>query len=103
MRTVISWSRGQGVGQWGVDEADLEEALWSLWSANNDIIDDFDKKCDSNLNQDDHEDDANQLWTFIYDFFERFSEEKKLQHNFPKMRGGGQRPIGIFLKIHPLW
>ena len=52
---------GQGVGQWGMDEANLEEPFWSLWSANNDIIDDFDK----NLNQGDHEDDANQFWTFI--------------------------------------
>ena len=32
---------GQGVGQWGMDEANLEEPFWSLWSANNDIIDDF--------------------------------------------------------------
>ena len=29
--------------------------------------------------------------------------QKKLQHNFPKMRGGGQRPFGTFPKIHPLW
>ena len=30
---------------------------------------------------------------------------KKLQHNFPKMRGGagGQRPFGTFPKIHPFW
>ena len=28
---------------------------------------------------------------------------KKLQHNFPQMRGGGQRPFGIFPKIHPIW
>ena len=28
---------------------------------------------------------------------------KKLQHNFPKMRGGGQRPFGTFLKSHPFW
>ena len=29
----------------------------------------------------------------------------KLQHNFPKMRGGagGQRPFGTFPKIHPFW
>ena len=26
---------------------------------------------------------------------------KNLQHNFPKMRGGGQRPFGTFPKIHP--
>ena len=29
--------------------------------------------------------------------------EKKMQHNFPKMRGGGQRPFGTFPKIHPFW
>ena len=29
--------------------------------------------------------------------------KKKLQHYFPKMRGGGQRPFGIFPKIHPFW
>ena len=28
---------------------------------------------------------------------------KKLQHNFPKMRGGGQRPFGIFPKNNPIW
>ena len=31
---------------------------------------------------------------------------KKLQHDFPKMRmgvGGGQRPFGIFQKIHSIW
>ena len=28
---------------------------------------------------------------------------KKLQHNFPKMRGGGQRLFGIFPKIHLFW
>ena len=64
MRTVISWSRGQGVGQWGMDEANLEEPFWSLWS-NNDDIDAYDKNYDENWNQDDHEDDANQFWTFI--------------------------------------
>ena len=25
------------------------------------------------------------------------------QYNFPKMRGGGQRPFGTFPKIHPFW
>ena len=30
MRTVISWSRGQGVGQWGMGEANLQEQFWSL-------------------------------------------------------------------------
>ena len=29
--------------------------------------------------------------------------KKNLQHNFPKMRGGGQRPFGIFPKNHPIW
>ena len=32
---------------------------------------------------------------------------KKLQYNFPKrgsgLVGGGQRPFGIFPKIHPFW
>ena len=28
---------------------------------------------------------------------------KKLQHNFPTMRGGGQRPFETFPKIHPFW
>ena len=28
---------------------------------------------------------------------------KNLQHKFPKMRGGGQRPFGTFPKIHPFW
>ena len=28
---------------------------------------------------------------------------KNLQHNFSKMRGGGQRPFGTFPKIHPFW
>ena len=28
---------------------------------------------------------------------------KKAQHDFPKMRGGGQRPFGTFTKIHPFW
>ena len=30
-------------------------------------------------------------------------EEKRLQHDFPKMRGEGQRPFGTFPKIHPFW
>ena len=25
------------------------------------------------------------------------------QHDFPKMRGRGQRPFGTFPKIHPFW
>ena len=25
------------------------------------------------------------------------------QHDFPKMRGGGQRPFGTFPKFHPFW
>ena len=28
---------------------------------------------------------------------------KNLHYNFPKMRGGGQRPFGIFPKVHPIW
>ena len=28
---------------------------------------------------------------------------KNPQHDFPKMRGGGQRPFGTFPKIHPFW
>ena len=28
---------------------------------------------------------------------------KKMQHDFPKMRGGGQRQFGTFPKIHPFW
>ena len=28
---------------------------------------------------------------------------KKLHYDFPKMRGGGQRPFGFFPKIHPIW
>ena len=28
---------------------------------------------------------------------------KNLQHDSPNMRGGGQRPFGIFPKIHLLW
>ena len=28
---------------------------------------------------------------------------KNLQHNFPKMRGGGQRPFGTVPKIYPFW
>ena len=43
------------------------------------------------------------FWTFILFFFRRFSK-KNLEHDFPKMRGGGgQRPFGIFPKIHPFW
>ena len=31
-------------------------------------------------------------------------QKKKLHYDFPKMRGvGGQRPFGIFPKIHPFW
>ena len=29
-------------------------------------------------------------------------EENKMQHDFPKMRGGGQRPFGTFPKAHPI-
>ena len=28
---------------------------------------------------------------------------KNPQHDFPKMRGGGQQPFGTFPKIHPFW
>ena len=36
--------------------------------------------------------------------FEGFvSNLKKLQHNFPKMMGGGKRQFGIFSKIYPFW
>ena len=28
---------------------------------------------------------------------------KKAQHDFPKMRGGDQRPFGTFPKIHHFW
>ena len=28
---------------------------------------------------------------------------KKAQHDFPKMRGGAQRPFGTFPKIHQFW
>ena len=28
---------------------------------------------------------------------------RKAQYNFPKMRGGGQRPFGTFPKTHPIW
>ena len=28
---------------------------------------------------------------------------RKAQCNFPKMRGGGQKPFGTFPKIHPFW
>ena len=34
-------------------------------------------------------------------FFGRFP--KKMQHSFLNMRGGGQRPFGIFPKIHSIW
>jgi len=30
-------------------------------------------------------------------------ERKKLQQNFPKKGGGGQRPFETFPKIHPFW
>ena len=29
--------------------------------------------------------------------------ETKLQYDFPKLRGGGQWPFGIFPKMHPFW
>ena len=36
-------------------------------------------------------------------FLRLYSCLKNLQHDFPKMRGGGQRPFGTFPKIHPFW
>ena len=36
--------------------------------------------------------------TPIQGFKKGFSE--KLRYDFPKMRGGGQRPFGIFPRIH---
>ena len=45
------------------------------------------------------------FWTFIGFFLDMIP--KKLQYNFPKrgsgLVGGGQRPFGIFPKIHPFW
>ena len=38
------------------------------------------------------------FWTFEQGFF-----GKKLQYDFPKMRGGGQRPFGNSPKIHAFW
>ena len=35
------------------------------------------------------------FWAFLRAFLRTFSE-KKLQHNFPKMRGGGRRPLEFF-------
>ena len=35
--------------------------------------------------------------------YETISILKNVQHNFQKMRGGGQRLFGIFPKIHLLW
>ena len=37
-----------------------------------------------------------QFWKLCIDY-------KNLQHNFMKMRGRGQRPLGFFLKISPFW
>ena len=36
-------------------------------------------------------------------FLRLYSFLKNPQHDFPKMRGGGQRPFGTFPKIHPFW
>ena len=41
------------------------------------------------------------FWTSIEGFFRTFS--KKMQYNFPKIRGGGWRPFRIFPKIHLIW
>ena len=35
-------------------------------------------------------------------YYATISIMKKLQHNFPKMKGG-RRPFGILPKIHPIW
>ena len=36
-------------------------------------------------------------------FLRLYSLIKNPQYDFPKMRGGGQRPFGTFPKIHPFW
>ena len=38
-----------------------------------------------------------------YKRFIRHEFRKKAQHDFPKMRGGDQRPFGTFPKIHQFW
>ena len=43
------------------------------------------------------------FWTFKQGFLRMKFEEKKLQHDTPKMRGGGQRLFGNFPLIHPNW
>ena len=37
---------------------------------------------------------------FVADFS---TSRKKAQHRYPKRGGGGQRPFGLYPKIHPLW
>ena len=39
----------------------------------------------------------------LYTGLSRVLFKKKVQYYFPKMRGGGQRPFGIFPKFHPFW
>ena len=41
------------------------------------------------------------FWTSIQGLKQEFSE--KLQYKFPKIRGGGERPFRIVLKIHLFW
>ena len=48
------------------------------------------------------------IWTFkqVYvtmKLIQSVARLKNLQYNFPKMRGGSQRPFGTFPKIHPFW
>ena len=46
---------------------------------------------------------SKRLLTPISCIYSAISMVKNLQHNFPKMRGGGQRPFRFFPKIHPIW
>ena len=44
------------------------------------------------------------IWpSHLLTYMQPYLSLKKWQHNFPKMRGGGQRPFGIFPKNHPIW
>ena len=44
------------------------------------------------------------IWpSYLLTYMQPYLSLKKWQHNFPKMRGGGQRPFGIFPKNHPIW
>ena len=44
-----------------------------------------------------------QILDLLTGLFEHEIEGKKLQHDFPKMREGGQRPFGTFPKIPMFW